>query len=343
MKVAPILAIVALLASSCDQVRTRIEIVGSSTVFPFASIVAEQFSALTSFQTPKVEANGTGGGIAIFCQGADISTTDIANASRRFKKSEFEACEKAGVHSIIELKIGYDGIVIASAKSGQILNLSRKQIFLALAKQIPIDGKMVANPYRFWNEIDPSLPHQAIDIMGPPPTSGTRDAFAELIMEEGSREIPYLDALRKSDKDLFKTLATSIREDGAWKDMGENDNLIVQALVRNPSQMGVFGFAFFEENADRIKVANIDNVAPTIPSISSGQYSASRSLYIYAKKQHIGMIPGLQEYLLEFASKRAAGLQGYLGYRGMIPLPDAERAQNIQIAQNLIVMGKPEK
>lgn len=343
MKIASIFAIVGLLATSCDQARTRIEIVGSSTVFPFASIVAEQFSALTNYDTPKVEANGTGGGIAIFCHGNDISSPEIANASRRIKKSEFDACEKAGVHSIVELKIGYDGIVLASAKTGQKLNLSRAQIFLALAKQIPIDGKLVANPNHFWSDIDEALPHQEIDIMGPPPTSGTRDAFAELIMEKGAREIPYLDAFHESDKDLFKTVATTIREDGVWKDMGENDNLIVQALVRNPLQLGVFGFAFFEENADRIQVANIENIAPTTQSISSGEYSASRSLYIYAKKQHIGMIPGLQDYLLEFVSRRAAGMNGYLGSRGMIPLPEAERAQNANIAQNLVPMARPEK
>jgi phosphate transport system substrate-binding protein len=330
-------------ATACGDARTRIEIVGSSTVFPFASIVAEQFSALTEFETPKVEANGTGGGIAIFCQDSSILSPEIANASRRIKKSEFETCEKAGVNGIIELKIGYDGIVIASAKTGQTLNFSRKQIFLALAKQLPIDGKLVANPYRYWNEIDPSLPHILIDVMGPPPTSGTRDAFVELVMEKGAAEIPYFEDIHKSDKDRFKELATSIREDGVWKDMGENDNLIVQALVRNPDQFGVFGYAFFEENADRIKVANIDRIAPTVENISSGQYSASRSLYIYAKQQHIGMIPGLQEYLLEFVSKRAAGINGYLGERGMIPLPETERAHSARIAQNLIIMSRPEK
>lgn len=335
--------ILALLLSGCgDSERKRISIVGSSTVFPFSSIAAEQFSALTGKPTPKVEATGTGGGIKIFCQGAGLFYADIANASRKMKKSEYESCQKSGVKEIVELKIGYDGIVIASAKSQNKWNFSRKHLYLALAKDIPLDGKIVPNPYKKWSQIDKSLPDFEIDIMGPPPTSGTRDAFAELVLEHGAAEIPQLKTLKEKNKDEFKKIATSIREDGPWKDMGENDNLIVQALIRSPQSFGIFGFAFAEENKDRIDVATIDKIVPTNDAISKGEYEASRSLFVYLKKQNVPMLEGLKDFILELLSKRAAGKYGYLQARGLIPLPEEELNSQIEIAKNLTPMVAPE-
>lgn len=330
------------LSACSNNERKRISIVGSSTVFPFSSIAAEQFSALTGKPTPKVEATGTGGGIKIFCQGAGLFYADIANASRKMKKSEYLSCQKAGVREIVELKIGYDGIVIASAKSKEKWNFSQKHLFLALAKDVPINGKIVPNPYKKWSQIDKSLPDFKIDIMGPPPTSGTRDAFAELVLEHGAAQIEQLKAIKEKDKDEFKKIATSIREDGPWKDMGENDNLIVQALVRSPQSFGVFGFAFAEENKDRIDVATIDNIVPTTIAISSGEYEASRSLFVYLKKQNVPMLDGLKDFILELLSKRAAGKFGYLQARGLIPLPDDELNKQIEIARNLVPMTAPE-
>jgi phosphate transport system substrate-binding protein len=337
----PMLAL-ALIGCS-DGERKRISIVGSSTVFPFASIAAEQFAALSGNPTPKVEATGTGGGIKIFCQGAGLQSVDIANASRKMKKSEFEECAKSGVHDIVEIKIGYDGIVVAKAKATGSFNLSRKQLYLALAKEIYIDGKFVPNPYKKWSDIDANLPNVEIDIMGPPPTSGTRDAFAELVLEKGAEEIPHLEELKKSDKDAFKKYSTQIREDGPWKDMGENDNLIVQALVRNPNAYGIFGFAFAEENLDRLSVATIDNKIANVDNISTGEYEASRSLYVYLKKQNVPMLKGLKEFVLEFLSKRAAGKYGYLVSRGLIPLHEEEWSKELKNAQELVPMAAPEK
>lgn len=326
-----------------EEVRNRISIVGSSTVFPFSSVVAEQFATSSGNQVPKVEATGTGGGMKIFCAGTGLSGVDITNASRPMKKTEWDECQKNGVKDIIELKIGYDGIVIADAKDGAELKPTRKDIYLALAKQIPVDGKMVDNPHKFWSDVNPALPKTKIEVMGPPPTSGTRDAFVELIMEKGAEEVPFLKELKEKDKDAFKTASTAIREDGAWKDMGENDNLIVQALTTNKEAYGIFGYSFFEENKDRLKAASIDGEIPELHKIIDGKYPASRSLYFYTKKANISLIPSIKDYLIEFTSPKAAGDKGYLVSRGLIPLKPEDLAAQAKVAAEQTLMAAPEK
>ncbi|MEH6404523.1 MAG: substrate-binding domain-containing protein [Sneathiella sp.] len=305
--------------------RDQIRIVGSSTVFPFATTVAETFGDKGVFKTPVVESTGSGGGLKLFCAGIGDGHPDIANASRRIKKSEVEKCAKAGITDITEVKVGFDGIVLANSKATSAVNLTKKQIFMALAKQVPVNGKLVANPYKTWKDVDASLPNTKIEVLGPPPTSGTRDAFVELAMEGGAKKFPSLKALKKSDKKAFKVVAHTIREDGAYIEAGENDNLIVQKLTANKNAVGVFGFSFLDQNADRIQGGVIGGVEPTFENISAGDYGISRSLYFYVKNAHVGKVPGLQEYLAEFTSEDAFGEFGYLTEKGLIPLSEKER------------------
>jgi phosphate transport system substrate-binding protein len=329
-------------ASASDD---RIAVVGSSTVFPFSSAAAEKFSATGRFKTPRVESTGTGGGFAIFCRGLGGELPDIANASRQIKKSEFDTCVTNGVTDIVEIKLGFDGIVIASAKSGTKIALTKYEVYQALAKELySAETKtFVPNPNTNWNQINPALPNTKIDVMGPPPTSGTRDAFVELVMEKGAEERPELADLKKSDDKEFKRRASTLREDGAWKDSGENDNLIVQALSRSPEQFGVFGFSSFEENVDRLQAATLNGKAPSTEAILSGEYGASRSLYFYVKKANVGVVPGLQEFANELVSDQAAGLRGYLRGRGMVPLHPDERVASAAIATAMTPMAAPTK
>ncbi len=318
------------LAIACSEpppaeAREQIHIVGSSTVFPFSTTVAERFGRATAFKTPVVESTGSGGGLKLFCQGIGEKTPDIANASRRIKASEVALCDENGVAEIVEVKIGFDGIVLANSKRAARVELSLEQIFLALAKQIPVDGKLVENPNETWKDVDPALPDRKIEVLGPPPTSGTRDAFVEVAMEGGAKQIPMLAALRKSDKKKFKSVAHAIREDGAYVEAGENDNLIVQKLEANPDALGIFGFSFLDQNADKIQGTIVDGAEPTFENIADGKYAISRSLYFYLKKAHVGRIPGLREFVQEFTSDRASGEEGYLADRGLIPLPDEDR------------------
>ena len=306
--------------------RDQIRIVGSSTVFPFSTAVAEQFGRTSKFKTPVVESTGSGGGMKLFCSGIGTQHPDITNASRRIKSSEFETCTKNGI-GITEVKIGFDGIVLANSKSGPDIALTKKQIFQALAKEVPMDGKMVPNPYTKWSEIDPSLPDAKIEVLGPPPTSGTRDAFVELAMEGGAKEFPMLADLRKKDKKAFKAAAHTIREDGAFVEAGENDNLIVQKLEANPAAVGIFGFSFLDQNTDKIKGATVNGTPPTFENIAGGEYGVSRSLYFYVKQQHVGVIPGMAEYVTEFTSDKAWGPDGYLVDKGLIPLPEEQREE----------------
>ena len=310
-----------LAAPAIAEARDQIRIVGSSTVFPFSTAVAENFGRSTSFKTPVVESTGSGGGMKLFCAGVGTEHPDITNASRRMKKSEFETCSKNGI-TVTEVKIGYDGIVMANSKAAKPMALTKQQIFLALAKQVPMDGKLVDNPYKMWNEIDSSLPAKKIEVLGPPPTSGTRDAFVELVMEEAAEEFPEIKSL---DKDAFKVAAHSMREDGAFVEAGENDNLIVQKLEANPDALGIFGFSFLDQNADKLQGSTVNGVAPEFENIASGDYGVSRSLYFYVKQEHVGTIPGVKEYVAEFTSERAWGEEGYLVEKGLIPLPDADR------------------
>ncbi|WP_169546069.1 PstS family phosphate ABC transporter substrate-binding protein [Sneathiella aquimaris] len=322
------LAVIATVAFAGQAIaRDQIRIVGSSTVFPFSKTVAENFGNKGKFATPVVESTGSGGGLKLFCAGIGEGHPDITNASRRIKKSEVEKCAKAGITEITEVKVGFDGIVLANSKSTAPIKLTKKQIFMALAKQVPIDGKLVDNPYKTWKDVDPFLPDTKIEVLGPPPTSGTRDAFSELAMEGGAKKFPSLKALRKSDKKAFKAVAHSVREDGAYIEAGENDNLIVQKLVANPSAVGVFGFSFLDQNADKIQGGVIGGVEPTFENISSGKYGISRSLFFYVKKAHVGKIPGIKEFVAEFTSEDAFGEFGYLSEKGLIPLSEAERTK----------------
>ncbi|MBE0582515.1 MAG: PstS family phosphate ABC transporter substrate-binding protein [Desulfofustis sp.] len=333
MKGAAFIAAGALLAvtamtSPAQANRDYIAIVGSSTVYPFATVVAEQFGKTTQFKTPKIESTGSGGGLKLFCAGVGVEHPDITNSSRAIKKSEQEQCAANGVTDIVEVKIGYDGIVLANAKSAAPINLTRKDIFLALAKDVPgPDGSLIANPYKTWKDVNPELPAVAIEVLGPPPTSGTRDAFVELVMEEAAAEFEVLEALKKADKNAHKAASQTIREDGAYIEAGENDNLIVQKLQANPNAFGIFGFSFLDQNADVIQGSIVEGEAPTFENIAAGKYPVSRPLFFYVKKAHVGTIPGIAEYLAEFTSEKAWGPDGYLADKGMIPMPDAERAQ----------------
>jgi phosphate transport system substrate-binding protein len=318
--------IAALLCASAAHARDQIRIVGSSTVFPFSTAVAEAFGRAGGFKTPVVESTGTGGGIQLFCSGAGMDTPDVANASRRIKPGEVEGCAKNGVTQIVEVKIGYDGIVLANSKKHLRMDLTKEQIFRALAKQVPVDGKLTPNPYKLWSDIDAALPKHKIEVLGPPPTSGTRDAFVELAMEGGAEAFPMLKELKAKDEKAFKAAAHAIREDGAYIEAGENDNLIVQKLEANANALGIFGFSFLDQNGDKVQGSLVAGVEPTFDNIADGKYGISRSLYFYVKKAHVGKVPGLTEYITEFTSDAAAGEDGYLADKGLIPLTDADRA-----------------
>lgn len=324
------------LAASAAEARDQIRIVGSSTVFPFSTAVAEQFGRTTDFKTPVVESTGSGGGLKLFCAGVGTQHPDMTNASRAIKSSEVETCAKNGVTAVTEVKIGYDGIVLANSKASPQMSVTLQQMWLALAKDVPdADGNLVPNPHQNWSDIDPSLPNAAIEVLGPPPTSGTRDAFAELALEGGCKTFGFIKDMKSSDKDKYKEVCHTVREDGAYVEAGENDNLIVQKLEANPAAFGVFGFSFLDQNADKLQGSVVDGVQPTFEEISAQNYPVSRSLYFYVKNAHVGVIPGMQEYIAEFTSEGAWGPDGYLAEKGLIPLPDAERAQVADAAANL--------
>ena len=328
----PAVAATLLIASAAhaQSARDYISIVGSSTVYPFTTAVAEQFGRSGSFKTPKVESTGTGGGLKLFCNGVGVQHPDIANASRRIKAAEVETCGKNGVKDIMEVKIGYDGIVLARSKKSPQLKLTRKDVYLALAKQIPDPANpntLIANPYKTWSDVNKSLPNQKIEVLGPPPTSGTRDAFAELVMENGCTTYAWIKALKDMDENRFKRVCHSVREDGAYVEAGENDNLIVQKLEANPLSVGIFGYSFLEENEDKLQGSLLEGVPPTFEAIASSQYPASRPLYIYVKKAHLGVIPGLKEFVAEYVSEKAIGPEGYLADKGLIPPGDGERGK----------------
>ncbi|HQY69407.1 MAG TPA: PstS family phosphate ABC transporter substrate-binding protein [Pseudomonadales bacterium] len=318
--------------------RDNISIVGSSTVYPFSTVVAERFGRAGTFKTPKVEATGTGGGIKLFCSGVGVQHPDIANASRRMKDSEFADCAKNGVTGITEVVIGFDGIVIANARSAHHYELTLKDMFLALAKDVPNpDGSetLVPNPYKTWKDVNPALPANRIEVLGPPPTSGTRDAFVELAMEGGCKSFPWVKAIKDQDENRFKAVCHAVREDGAYIEAGENDNLIVQKLGANPNSLGIFGYSFMEENADKVQGSKVAGVEPTYESIADGSYAVSRPLYFYVKTAHADLIPGIREFVAEFVSERAMGEDGYLADRGLIALPQDQYEATAAAARSL--------
>ena len=345
-KVIVVLVTVLFMAASfgiANAARDYINIVGSSTVYPFATVVAEQFGKSTSYKTPKIESTGSGGGLKLFCAGVGVEHPDITNASRAIKKSEYDRCVANGVKEIVEVKIGYDGIVMASSKKTAPLKLTRRDIFLALAKDVPDPGgavKLVPNPYKTWKDVNPALPAKTIEVLGPPPTSGTRDAFVELAMEGGAKTFPWIKAMSKTDKKTYKATCHTVREDGAYVEAGENDNLIVQKLEANPDAVGIFGFSFLDQNMDKLQGSYVDGVQPSFDAIADGEYPVSRPLFFYVKKAHVNAIPGMKEYLQEFTSEKAWGPDGYLTEKGMIPMPDAERAKyhsNVAKLQSLMM------
>lgn len=334
-KVAAIAALGVMAMAAQAEARDQIRIVGSSTVFPFATVVAENFGKTSSYKTPVIESTGSGGGLKLFCQGVGTEHPDITNASRRIKASEVELCAKNGVADITEIQIGFDGIVLANSKKAKHYVLTREQLFLALAKEVPVDGKLVANPYTKWSQIDKSLPDQPIEVLGPPPTSGTRDAFVELVMEHAAEHIPFLADLKKSDGKKFKQVFGSMREDGKFIEAGENDNLIVQKLEANPAALGIFGFSYLDQNADKIQGSTVEGFEPTFELIASGKYPVSRPLFFYVKNAHVGVIPGIKEYVAEFTAAKAIGAEGYLTDKGLIPLPEADRKKFESAGANL--------
>lgn len=313
---------------------------GSSTVFPFSTRVAENFAKKTGSKTPKVESLGTGGGIKLFCAGSGEGFPDIANASRPMKKSEFEACAAKGVKDIVQIKIGFDGIVIAVSKDAPDYPMTPEALYLGLGNKVLRYGKFVPNPYTKWNEVGAGMPSSKILVYGPPPSSGTRDAFVELAIEAGARKFPGVEAIHKADEAKFKQLVDPLRKDG-WIDAGENDNAIVQTLTKTPGALGVFGYSFLEENMDKVKGASVNGVKPTAVTISDGTYPLARSLYIYVKKANIGVTPGLREFVKEYVSDAASGRGGYLQSRGLIPLPPAQHAAQKAATEKLAPMAKP--
>lgn len=331
--------VVAMFAAVAQAERAHIQIVGSSTVYPFATVVAEKFGKTSEFKTPIIEATGSGGGLKLFCGGVGETYPDIANASRRIKPSEFEQCQANGVAELVEIKIGYDGIILGHTIEAMPMTVSRRDLFLALARMIPNPAggeTLVANPHTTWQEINADLPAKKIEVLGPPPTSGTRDAFTELAMEGGCQSFAWLVALKETDQAAYQATCHTVREDGAYIEVGENDNLIVQKLRENQHAFGLFGFSFLDQNSDIIQGARIDGVAAEFEAIADGSYPVSRPLYFYMKKAHVGIIPGLHEYLMAFASEAAWGEEGYLSDKGLIPMPAAERAQFAAAAAQLI-------
>ena len=317
------------ITSSAQAARDHIDIVGSSTVFPFSTVVAETYGKNTGKPTPKIESTGTGGGMKLFCKGEGIDTPDITNASRRIKSSEFDLCMKNGVTDITEVLVGFDGIAFANAINGPSFNFSLRDVYLGLAAMIPAEayqngteGDMIDNPFTHWNQINANLPAVKIKVLGPPPTSGTRDALQELAVEGGCKTYPAMKAMKSSDKSQYKKLCHGIREDGAYVQMGENDNLIISKLTKDPNALGVFGFSFLDQNGDKVKGSSINNAAISFESIANGDYPVSRPLYFYVKNAHRGVIDGLDGFIAEFVDEDTFGEEGYLTDKGLIPSPE---------------------
>lgn len=324
--------------ASAAQAREEIRIVGSSTVYPFAFKVADDFGRNSDYKSPVLKSTGSGGGLKLFCAGVGEQHPDITNASRAIKDKEIELCKSNGVTDIMEVKIGYDGIVIADNLSGPDFVLTREQLFKAVAAQLPDEsGNLVANPNTTWDQIDASLPQEKIEILGPPPSSGTRDAFVELVMQEGCEEIGAIAALEGDAKD---TVCTTVRSDGLYIDAGEDDNLIVTKLEANPAAVGIFGYSFLAQNPDKIKGATIEGVAPSFEAIADSSYPVSRPLFFYVKLAHNGVVDGLQEYVETFLGEKAMGEDGYLIEEGLIPLP-AEDLEAIRMTAEEFTSNLP--
>ena len=322
---AALLATTATIAAMPASARDQINIVGSSTVYPFATVVAERFGRASGNPTPTIESTGSGGGLKLFCDGIGENTPDITNSSSYIKQSQYDACAEKGI-DIIEVKIGYDGIAFANSKQGQKIDVTQKDLFLALAAHVPgaKDGELIANPYQTWNEINAKLPAVKIRVLGPPPTSGTRAAFVELVMQTGCQSFGWIKELKNTDKSKYGEICDSMREDGAFVEAGENDNLIVQKLDKDTTAFGIFGYSFLDQNSDKLQGAAFNGVDISFETISDGSYPVSRPLHFFVKKQHIGVIPGIMDFVNTFLSDAAQSEDGYLAEKGLIPLGSAE-------------------
>ncbi len=325
-------AAMALTISGTAEARTQMRAVGSSTVYPFAKVVAERIArANPRLGTPIIESTGTGAGMKLFCAGVGERFPDVENASRRMKASEAKLCQQNGVTQITEIQVGIDGISFATAKNSPLANLSQRDIYLAIAKT-PY-GK--PNRARTWHDVNASLPNIPIRVYGPPPTSGTRDALGELILTPPCEANAGMAALKKSDESKFKAICTGLREDGGYVEAGENDNLIVQKVEANPGTIGIFGYSYLEENADRLRGISVNGVAPTYATISAFKYPGARPLFIYIKNAHAGAIPAVRAYAAEFTKESAFGPNGYLRQAGLIAAPNNVRARSQQLARAL--------
>jgi phosphate transport system substrate-binding protein len=325
----------ALVVATPAMARTQLRIVGSSTLYPFVTAIAEQFKRTNpQFPGPIVESTGTGGGIKLFCAGVGERFPDVANASRRIKASEVADCRKNGVTDIIEVQLGLDGLAVAQGRSGRFPGMTEAEIYQALAAN-PYGRKQTA---RLWSDINPKFPKVRIEVLGPPPTSGTRDAFNELYMEKGCNANPAMKALKARDEDRHKQVCTALREDGAFVEAGENDNLIVQKLAANPNLLGIFGYSYLEENLDKVKGLPISGVPVTYDNIASFAYPASRPLYVYVKAQHMRAVRGMQAFLVEMSRESTWGRRGYLSRRGLVASPDAVRAENARAAREPVLL-----
>lgn len=326
MRLSLLISTVMILANAIGTAEAREQIrgVGSSTVYPFLTVVSEEFKVATNMRTPIIESTGTGGGFKLFCEGVGSKYPDITGASRLIKDSERELCAKNGAKDLAEIKIGLDAIVLANSIQGPKFSLTEVQVFNALARQVPKDGKLVANPYKNWNDIDPSLPAEPIEVYGPPPTSGTRDAFVELVLEKKCEKMPEFKAAFPDDAERKKNCGL-IREDGIYVESGENDNLIIQKLASNPKAMGIFGYSFLEQNSDKVQGSEVDGVKPSFDTVVQNKYPISRPLFVYAKREHLPITNGLKEFLQELTSENAIGEQGYLTFKGLVPLKKEER------------------
>ena len=321
--------------------RDQIWAAGSSTVFPFTTRVAENYARKSGKKAPKVESLGTGGGFKAFCGGMGAAFPDIANASRPMKRSEYDACVAKGVKDIIQIRIGHDGIVVAGDKDGADYSFKIEHLHQALSQNVMRNGAWVQNPYVTWNQIGAGLPGNRIVVYGPPPTSGTRDAFLELGIQAGARKYPVIEEFRSNNEKGFTAKVDPLRSDGAWIDAGENDNAIVQTLTRTPGSLGVFGYSFLEENGDKVKGMPINGVRPNAETIGNGSYPLARSIFIYVKKGMLGVTPGLKEFIAEYTSDAAMGKGGYLQQRGLIPLAPAQLAAQRNTATQGAVLARP--
>jgi phosphate transport system substrate-binding protein len=326
------------IATSPAYARDQIKIVGSSTVFPYTQAVSEEFSKSARMKAPVVESTGTGGGFKAFCQGVGEAHADITGASRAMKKSEYNDCAKNGVTDITEVLIGFDGLSMAVSRKGKALDVTKAQLFQALAAEVEVGGKVVANPYKRWSDIDSKLPSTPIQVFGPPPTSGTRDAWVELVMEEGCAKFPAIKAL---DKQKHKEVCSRMRQDGPFIEAGENDNLIVQRLESDPTAYGIFGYSFLYENNDKLMAVKVEGVEPSAQTIESASYKVSRPLYFYIKNQHRPVIQGLNQFITEYVSDKSMGPKGYLKERGLVPLADAKRKDVQAAATKSMKMAAP--